>query len=282
MKKFLWLVMIFAVLASVLAEDANAARRLGGGRSIGQQRQSIAPRPAPPQAAPQPAPSNPAAPARPGMGRWLAPLAGLALGLGLAHLFGAQAGSLVAGLLLAAVVGAIALFLFRMLGRNRPLATAAHGMAGPQPAVHEASMPPPALQSPGPGVERPEPVLPAGFEAGHFLEAAKKNFLALYSAHDRGDVAFLREMTTDQMFSELQQEITARTGPAEPVQVVTLDAQLVDVSTEGATHWARIRFSGMVREDSQGAPTHFDEIWNLRKPVSGAGGWVLAGIQQVN
>ena len=43
---------------------------------------------------------------------------------------------------------------------------------------------------------------------------------------------------------------------------------------------ASVRFYGVIRE-AVGAPAQsFDEIWNLTKPVSGSGGWVLAGIQQ--
>ena len=51
--------------------------------------------------------------------------------------------------------------------------------------------------------------------------------------------------------------------------------------TEGDTHWASVRFSGMIRETPDSQPESFQEIWNLAKPVSGATGWVLAGIQQV-
>ena len=63
--------------------DAEAAKRLGGGKSVGMQRQSVAQKPAAPaqQAAPG-APSAPlgasaAAPKR----NWMGPLAGLAAGL---------------------------------------------------------------------------------------------------------------------------------------------------------------------------------------------------------
>ena len=42
-----------------------------------------------------------------------------------------------------------------------------------------------------------------------------------------------------------------------------------------------MRFSGMIRENPDAQPEAFQEIWNLAKPVSGATGWVLAGIQQL-
>src|SRR5258708_20133243 len=71
--------------AGLLSGDAEAAR-LGGGRSLGAQRQITTPpkQAAPPTQQPTPQPS--------GAGRWFAPLAGLAAGLGLGWLF-AQGGS---------------------------------------------------------------------------------------------------------------------------------------------------------------------------------------------
>src|SRR2546426_2762142 len=91
----------FAAALSLLAADVADAKRLGGGRSLGTQRQSIAPAPAPSAAAPSGAAANPVMPAQPGVAgarptpaapaasgasRWLAPLAGIAAGIGLAAL----------------------------------------------------------------------------------------------------------------------------------------------------------------------------------------------------
>src|SRR5256886_10010407 len=69
--------------AGILVDDLEAAR-LGGGRNLGTQRQVTAtPKQATPPAQQQPA----TAPQPSGAGRWLAPLAGLAPGLGLGSLF---------------------------------------------------------------------------------------------------------------------------------------------------------------------------------------------------
>jgi predicted lipid-binding transport protein (Tim44 family) len=37
----------------------------------------------------------------------------------------------------------------------------------------------------------------------------------------------------------------------------------------------------MIREESNAPAQPFAEVWNLSKPTQGAGGWVLAGIQQL-
>src|SRR4249919_4399228 len=92
MKGFLILALAALAATAVVATDTAEARRLGGGRSLGAQRQATPP----PAASPNVAPTNPAAaspaippkaaPAASGASRWLGPLAGLAAGIGLAAL----------------------------------------------------------------------------------------------------------------------------------------------------------------------------------------------------
>jgi predicted lipid-binding transport protein (Tim44 family) len=61
-----------------------------------------------------------------------------------------------------------------------------------------------------------------------------------------------------------------------------LEAQLLEVVTEGDQHLASVRFSGTVRESPDAAPQSFAEVWNLVKPADGSTGWLLAGIQQMH
>lgn len=83
------------------------------------------------------------------------------------------------------------------------------------------------------------------------------------------------------MFEHLKADIAARGGAGQQTDVVTLDAELLEVMTEGDMHWASVRFSGSLREEAGGAPEPFAEIWNLQKSARGDSGWLLAGIQQV-
>jgi predicted lipid-binding transport protein (Tim44 family) len=62
--------------------------------------------------------------------------------------------------------------------------------------------------------------------------------------------------------------------------VVTLNATLLELVTEGGLHWASVRFSGSIREQAGTPAGPFEEIWNLQKPADGSSGWLLAGIQQ--
>ncbi len=38
----------------------------------------------------------------------------------------------------------------------------------------------------------------------------------------------------------------------------------------------------MIRESDNAPAEPFAEVWNLTKPVTGEGGWTLAGIQQLS
>jgi predicted lipid-binding transport protein (Tim44 family) len=89
----------------------------------------------------------------------------------------------------------------------------------------------------------------------------------------------LREVTTPEMFDS-QGDVLARGARQQQTEIIALNAALLEVATEDGMHWASVRFSGSVRESPRDAPEAFDEVWNLRKPVSGDTGWLLAGIQQ--
>lgn len=282
-----WLVVAIGAFVGIgMVVDSAEAKRLGGGKSLGSQRQ-ITPQKTAPQndaAAPR-SPSAPAATPR-GVPRWMAPLAGLAVGLGLAALFGEQLGSFI---LLALIVLAVVLVL-RMLLRGRPVRQ--RSMQTPQGAHYQAygretEIAPPPSQATPPEAARPElprhftAAIPADFDVDGFIAQAKRNFLALQAANDRGDLQSLREMMSDELYENIRQDIEARAGAAQQTDVVTLDAQLLEVLTEKDMHWASIRFSGMLREEVNDSATRFEEIWNLQKPAQGASGWLLAGVQQV-
>jgi len=300
----------FAALTLTLSNLADAGR-MGGGRSFGAQRQSVAPsKSAPPagNAAAQPTtPASPAAtppagtPSAPaaapsGSSRWLGPIAGIAAGLGLAALlshFGLSEdfGSLL--LLGLIVVGGV--FLFRMLMARREAAKPslqyanAGGRDNVRASYDRETRP---VWSDTPKVERRlEPAgdapfgvtrkpLPEGFDAKGFASEAKRQFIRLQGSYDAGDRETLSAVMTSEMYAEIGRELDER-GPHQPTEIVTLDADVLEASTEGDKHWASVRFTGVVREDGEPVSKSIDEVWNLTKPVSGTSGWLLAGITQL-
>lgn len=300
MKRFLIGLAVIASAMAVTITEADA-KRLGGGGSFGRQSQSYsrqqapaqAQRPAaPPAAAPQGVPPKPASP-------WKNILGGALLGLGLGALLshfglsGAAAGMISTLLMLALLAVAIA-FILRMFRRKteepRPAYVGSYSgtpeigsRLDAHPDRHLDGYGQPAnLQSPVPvsaGAAVPWGV-PADFDAAAFLRSAKTYFIRLQAAWDRADINDIREFTTPEMFAELRLQIQERGASPNNTDVVSLDAELLGVETVGDEYLASVKFSGMIKEEENAPAAPFSEIWNLAKPVSGPGGWVLAGIQQ--
>jgi predicted lipid-binding transport protein (Tim44 family) len=182
-------------------------------------------------------------------------------------------------LLLMALVGFAVVFVIRLLTRSKTEGNLQYAGAG------AGSTPPPSLAADGgaaPAFGAPsQPNIPAGFDTEGFLRQAKLNFVKLQAVHDSGKLGELREFTTDSMFESIKQDLLQHGAVGQQTDVVTLNAELLEALTEGDTHWASVRFSGMIRESVNAQPESFQEIWNLAKPTSGATGWVLAGIQQI-
>lgn len=301
---------IFASLVAALAAitiaipEADAAR-VGGGRSVGSQRSiNTAPSSAPArqqqatpsqtqQAAPARQPTPAAAQPASGLSRWMPMLGGLALG----GLLGAMLGSsgvgtmLLTWLAIAALVFGVVLVVRMLLakraGSMQPMSYAG---TGPQPASYstlgnETVAAPPPSQASG-FDQHPATVqaanVPAGFDTAGFLRAAKLNFMKLQLANDSGNIDELREFTTPSLYDDLRRDIQQRGGASQQTDVLSLNADLLEVTTEGNQHWASVRFSGLIRENQGSAPESFEEIWNLAKPRDGSSGWLLAGIQQTH
>lgn len=273
---------------SLVAVDADAARRLGGGTSIGRQRQ-ITPTPKP--AAPAAAPAAPAQQPS-GMSKWLGPLAGLALGAGLASLFmnNGLAGAL-GGILMVMLIAAAAMFAWRMLRRkpqSEPLRYAGAGAPASPPGFPttiggSAPASPPNISNIfGGGATMPAATVnrfPPGFDAEQFARHAKLNFTQLQAAHDRRDLSTMRDFMTPELYAEIAAQINGETAP-QKTDVVTLDAEVLEVVTEGEAYIASVRFSGTIRESADALPEPFSEIWHLEKPINGNTGWLISGIQQ--
>jgi len=310
------LIAVAGVTLLSVAFDAEA-QRIGRGASIGRQsgnvmqsRQATRPPAAaannavPRQAAAASAAGAGAATAaRSGASRWLAPVAGIAAGLGIASLlshFG-LGGALLETISSLVLIGLVAYAVMFLLRRLRAAATPAMQGAGagspmqranfqaPQPAPLMPPAPAPALTDTAPAAPLAEGdwAIPAGFDVAAFLGEAKKQFVQIQRIWDSGDTSQLREYLTDDLVAEIQPQLaqkqTARAGGTGQTQVVLLNAELLgiekvsDAGFDG--HLASVRFSGMLREDAGDEAFRFEEVWNLYKAEES--GWLLAGIQQI-
>lgn len=297
MRRIVLGMMAACVGIALVVTDAEA-RRLGGGRAVGAQRSvtSAPPAQAPAkpmqqtqqmapgqQAAAAPGAAPAAAPAS-GMSRWMPMLGGLALGGALGWLLGANGmGGLLVGMMLLALLVFAAVSVARMLAQKRGAPAQPMQYAG---LGSETVAAPPPSQAFGFERQAAAPAaaasIPAGFDVAGFLRGAKLNYMKLQMANDRGNLDELREFTSPELFEELKGDVLARGGAQQHTDVLSLNADLLEVATEGERHWASVRFSGTIRETAASAPEGFEEVWNLAKPVDGSSGWLLSGIQQMH
>jgi predicted lipid-binding transport protein (Tim44 family) len=245
MKLWTWVLAVFLIFSGFHAE---AAKRMGGGKSLGQQSGNVTQRQAAPPAqtaTKAPAAAPPAvAPKKP----WGAMLGGLAAGLGLAWLasslgLGAAMGQFMMFALLALVIMmAVGWFM-----RSRKAATSQNAANSNSPFAFQGASPASVAQAPA--SYRPENVgndasarpwernsmafdtantattgsmigsglagtqswgIPAGFDTEGFLKAAKVNFVTLQAAWDQSDINALRVMMTDTMLHEIQTQLNDR------------------------------------------------------------------------
>ena len=276
--------LLMAVIVSFLAIGLGAgnaeAARLGGGKPAGMQRQSITPK----QAAPSPSSPSAAGAATPARS-WLGPLAGLAAGVGLAALFSKLGmGAGIANFLMMALLVVAAIVVFKWLFRRQ--ASAAQATAPLQYAGFEgATAAPPSVAgsqpAPLPTLASSAQGIPADFDTQAFVRVAKLNFVRLQAANDTRNLDDIREFVSPELFAEIGVQMDERGNVPQQTDVVTLNAEILDVTTESDRHLVSVQFSGMIRETAGVAAMPFNEIWNLSKLRAGNGGWVVAGIQQL-
>src|SRR5882672_11193170 len=285
---------------TLVAHDADA-RRLGGGTTFGRQSSTVTRQqaaPPPKQTAAQPASNQDASKSaqQPAGNRWLGPIAGLAAGLGVAALLshfglsGAFAEGLGSLLLIGLLVMA-GVFIWRMLRRStaspapmRPMEPAYTTSA---PATSNSNRDVSVLGTPLPG-SAPAPAsaqapwgVPADFDVAGFVRNAKVHFIRLQAASDERNLADIGEFTTPEVFADIKMQLDEDKGAINKTDVVNLDAVLLGIETGPTEYLASVRFSGSMRENNETEATPFEEVWNLSKPVEGRGGWLLAGIQQM-
>ena len=317
MKKTVALIAMVLTIGMTVALDAEA-KRLGGGKSAGMQRQSTTAPATPAGAAPHaPAQAAPAAASPTAAGAaataaaapkrsWMGPIAGLAAGLGLAALasllgFGeALANMMMIGLLVMGVLLVIG-FILRKRAQSRPALAGAGGAFG-QEAQHSMYR---STETPSRTVEAPSATpggsvigsrlgdfissqravsqstgIPADFDVQTFARNAEAQFMALQAANDAGDMQRLREYLTPELLESVRADIDARGSAPQNTQVFGLQAQVLDVAQEEAQYVVSVRFTGSVRDQHGAVPETLDEVWHLAKSRTGQAGWLVAGIQQ--
>ena len=270
------------------------------------------------QAAPRPATPPAAAPAARPASPWRGMLGGALLGLGLGAMLshfgiGGAFASVISTLLMVALLGLALMFIIRFFRRkstggngvtpafagngyarsttpeigsgvrsygDTPAPAAGAGVAAAAAGVAAAAAPAAAAAA-YPATPAAPYGVPDDFDVPAFLRHAKTYFIRLQDAWDKANVQDISEFTTPEMFAELRMQIQERGASPNVTDVVQLNAELLGIETNANDYLASVKFSGLIKEAPDASAAEFAEIWNLSKPASGQGGWVLAGLQQL-
>jgi len=275
MKRFLLILTILVSTLSLLAVNAEA-RRFGGGSSFGKQRSMS------PQRAPAAAPSaTSAAGQKPAGSKWLGPLAGLAIGASLGAMFaGGGLGGAMSGIFAALAIGAVIMLLISFFRKKQRPAMQFAGAGSPFSASPE---PVGGGSAEGSAATPPsESSIPADFPVDAFLRSAKSSFIRLQAANDRKDLDDIREYTTPEMFAEISMQVSERDDSAQKTDVISVNADLLEVVNETDLAIASVRMTGHLRENDDTSES-FDEIWHVQKSIhDDKAVWLLSGIQQIS
>jgi predicted lipid-binding transport protein (Tim44 family) len=270
-------------------EDAEA-KRFGGGRSFGSKptysqpakQQSTTRQETGTQQTAQTAPGATAP--RPG-GMFGGMLGGLLMGglIGSMLMGGGFGGGM--GLLEILLIGGGLFLLFRVLKARR---------AAMEPAVQGAGAGPGAsgwggewdrLRSGGGSTERPQAQainVPPGFDQEDFLEGAKAMYTRMQESWSNRDMEDIASFVSPGMMAEVRKQ-DAEDPTRQQVEVMLVNARLLEVRKEGSQSVASVFFDVLLREDPrEPRPTQAREVWHFVREDSVQGDmWRLDGIQQL-
>ena len=311
-----------AIVLSVGVVDTAEAKRMGGGKSFGGKSSFNQPA----QNRQQAAPSNPSGTqqsaaqtqnagqraALASRGGLMGMLGGLALGGLLGALFFGGAFENI-NFMDVLIFGLIAFVLYKIFASRKraampeaqpatanyapaPGSMADDNIAPSQPHSHASFDTDLLFKNKAPGesgaaagvdVFRPAPgSIPRGFDSAGFVEGATAAYRRLQQAWDEGDLADLRQFTTDKVFGELQDQIRARSGENR-TELLKVECELLEVREASADTEATVLFEVLMREiDAESIDekqvAQVREVWHFTRPTRSAQPtWFLDGIQQI-
>jgi len=117
------------------------------------------------------------------------------------------------------------------------------------------------------------------FDQKAFLEGAKSCFARMQHAWDEGDLADIRQFTSDHVFGEIQDQLRAK-GDQGKTEILELEAELLKADDLGSKQEAIVLFRAKLNEDDK--PLTVEEVWHFVRPTNSTQPtWLLEGIQQV-
>jgi predicted lipid-binding transport protein (Tim44 family) len=130
----------------------------------------------------------------------------------------------------------------------------------------------PAGASAAPGV-----VPPDGFNTADFLQGARTLYIRLQKAWGSRDISDLAPFVTPEMLDTLSKQAEKNPKPVK-TDILTIDAELRDLRSEGETQTARAAFTVLMRTDAETGPIEVAELWTFTRGPESQGMWRLCAV----
>tara|TARA_A100001011_G_C14300043_1_gene840331 strand:+ start:1913 stop:2833 length:921 start_codon:yes stop_codon:yes gene_type:complete len=288
---------LFSVSLFLVTESAEA-RRMGFGRSIGKSppiKRQVTPPPSQATKKPATTPTNSSnVTNNQSRGGFMAPLAGLAAGFGLAALASYMGvGEELMGLLLIILAFMAVFFVFRYfqkISRNKTVFETVPESFNKSNLSSETDneinkKKTTLIPLKDSKICDPTSLNITQEEKNTFLENSKKQFIELQNIWDSGDIEKLKSFCTDEMAQILRNQISEIKNTVNITSITELNASWEGdnfsvIQNEKMFEEIYINFYGMVRESKDDVAKEFSEIWTLQRVKSSDQGWLLAGISQ--
>ena len=129
---------------------------------------------------------------------------------------------------------------------------------------------------------RSQPGTPRDFDEGDFLEGAKMLYSRLQRAWAARNILELEPFLTPDMLSLLQEQTSPEDIPS-TVEVLLVEATLLEVTREGEEERTRVLFSALLQEEGEvsESPVEVRELWHFTHNYRTGSNWQLDGIEAV-
>lgn len=291
------LILLFAAFALCLPDDASAAR-MGGGKSFGSRSSMSSPAKAPSQNMGQsqaPAQRNAAAqPSKPGLfGGMGGFLGGMLAGTLLGSLLGGH-GFAGGGFMDIILLGLLAFLGYKLYSRfkaskQQPAGASydsgqgmndQNNMQGGYAGQAGSAWGNLGSQSDANQPEAANGQIPADFDTEEFLRGAKLAYSRMQASWDKRDINDIAQFATQPVIDMLKSQMASDPTPSK-TEIILVNAQLLEVTSEGTVERAQVYFDVLMRErPDQATPNSAREIWHFMRENAGDS-WKLDGIQQV-
>ncbi|MDI1353261.1 MAG: Tim44-like domain-containing protein [bacterium] len=255
--------LLIALLSFGLVINEASAKRFGGGRSIGMQRSQSS------LFSSNKTQNTAAMGQNSNKGRWGGMLGGMLIGGLLASLF--MGNGLASGLMTWMMLGLALFVLVNFL--RRKMQPSMQGASQPNMFRQNTFNQPFANTSSSSNFSGQ-----SGFDSEAFLRNAKVSFIRLQAAYDQKNLQDLNTFTLPEVYAEIKMQLEERGDTLNKTEIITLNAELLDMSQQSGSNVASVRFTGSIKENDEPI-SPLDEIWHFRQFNTNKE-WLVGGIQQ--